>query len=175
MDVQVLAQALLDNMVEQLTAQDIALPSVQYLAPGAEVAFDCEQLTVSLTRIISNFGGADTPFPHPSALLMSSAEFFVTLVRCVPTFDDNGNPPPSSAMSDAAGVIMQDARALRRSLEKIDQAHKIVPRNVPVTIGELRTIGPSGGFAACSIMYTVMLVDNQWAPDQRPVAATRRL
>jgi hypothetical protein len=166
LDLQTVAQALLDNVIQQLTEMDIAVPGITCLAPGNEVAFDCEQLTVNLSRIISNFQTQDTTFPTYAAQMMSSAEFYITLVRCIPTIDDSGRMPSPQSQSDAAGVIMRDSRALKRGLEKIKQQHLVVPRNVPETVGELRTIGPSGGFAASTVMYTVMLVDDWWAADQ---------
>jgi hypothetical protein len=173
MDLYALSLILLDRMVEQMNVEGIALPDLKYVAPGNEVPFDCEQFTVNLTRIISNFQTQDTTYPTMPALLMSSAEFYITCVRCVPTFDDQGNPPPAKASSDAAGQIMRDSRAMRRALEHIVQQCLVAPRNVPQTVGELRTIGPSGGLAASAIMYSVMLVDDWWVDNPQPALPRR--
>lgn len=165
MDLGALAQTLLDQLKDQLVLQGITLPEMVYLAPGAEVAFDCEQLTVHLTRIISNYSGTDTPFPQPHATLMNSAEFYATMVRCVPVVSDDGSPPEAADQTAAAQVLMRDARAIKRGMEMLQQKHLVVPRNVPVTIGPLNTVGPSGGFAAVTCSYTVQLVDDNWAWD----------
>jgi hypothetical protein len=166
MDLGEFAQTLLDGLSNQLVEQGISLPEVVYLAPGYEIPFDCEQLTVHLTRIISNYSGTDTPFPQPHATLMQSAEFFATMVRCVPVVQDDGSMPNPAELTTAARLLMGDARAIKRGFEKLAQKHIVVPRNVPVTVGPLNTIGPSGGFAAVTCSFTVQIVDlDNWVWD----------
>jgi len=161
MDLFETATKLLDLMSEQLVAQGVSIPERVYAAPGMDLAFDCEQLTVHCSRIIGNFQGADTPYPRIThAILRKSAEFYITLCRCVPTIRDDGSPPSPESLSNAANVVMKDMRALRVALETIEHQHLIVPRNVPVTLGQVSTIGPLGGIAASQISYTLELVDN---------------
>src|SRR6516162_3799237 len=106
LDLGVVAQNLLEQLSAELVNRGIVLPDMVYVAPGAEVAFDCEQLTVNMTRIISNMQTQDTPYPTMSALMISSAEFFATLVRCVPTLSDQGVPPSPADSAAAASLIM---------------------------------------------------------------------
>ncbi|HEX4503876.1 MAG TPA: hypothetical protein VH187_22345 [Scandinavium sp.] len=84
----------------------------------------------------------------------------MTLVRCVPTMEEDGEPPSPAGLTTSAGVIMNDAMALRVALETIDAQHSLVPRNIPTTVGQLNTIGPLGALAATQIVYTVEVVSN---------------
>jgi hypothetical protein len=160
MDLLTLSQDLLQLVQDQLTAQGVTIPDRVYCAPGADLVFDCEQMTVHLSRIISNFQGNDSPYPAPHAIRRKSAEFYVTLVRCVPTMEEDGEPPSPAGLTTSAGVIMNDAMALRVALETIDAQHSLVPRNIPTTVGQLNTIGPLGALAATQIVYTVEVVSN---------------
>jgi len=159
---------LLGELVKQLTDMDIPIPAVVYLAPGNEVAWDCEQLTLHMTRIITNYEGGDAPSPVAHALLMSSAEFVATMVRCIPVPNDNGDLPDPADVTTAAAQLLKDARAIRRGFERIDQFHLVVPRNVPVTIGPVSTQGPQGGFAAVFGTFTFQMVDADWIWDSPP-------
>lgn len=161
MDLFETAHKLLGLVTEQLVAQGVSIPERVYAAPGMDLAFDCEQLTVHCSRIISNFQGADTPYPvQTHKLIRKSAEYYVTLCRCVPTIRDDGSPPSPDSLNAAAKVMMSDMRGLRVALETIEHKHLMVPRNVPVTLGQVTTMGPLGGIAASQIMYTLELVDN---------------
>jgi hypothetical protein len=74
--------------------------------------------------------------------------------------NDDGSPPSVESLNTAANVVMKDVRCLRVALETIEHQHLMVPRNVPVTLGQANTIGPLGGIAATQMMYTLELVDN---------------
>jgi hypothetical protein len=160
------AQKLFALFIEQMEVQGIDLPERQCICPGNEIVFDCEQVTLHLTRILGNKEGADTPAPGPHALLIASAELYFTIVRCVPVAVDNGSngyaPPDPADVTAATGVLMRDARAMRRALEYIEQQHLFVPRNVPVTIGPVQTIGPTGDMAAVAGLYAFQMVDQDW-------------
>jgi hypothetical protein len=160
-----MALKLLDAVVAKLEEQSIVMPPIVYLAPGNEIVWDCEQFTLHLTRVIGQTGGRDSPAPMAHPLLMNSAEFFATMVRCIPVPDDSGKMPDPAATTAASQMLMRDARAIRRAFEMIDQQHLIVPRNVPCTIGQVASIGPSGGYAAVAGSFTFQMVDVDWFPD----------
>jgi hypothetical protein len=162
-DLYLAAQRLLEVTVDELEQQGIVMPGLIYLAPGNEIPFDCEQFTLHLTRILGSYQGTNTNVPQHHALLMNSAEIWATMVRCVPVPDDNGNMPHEAALNEATGQLMRDGRALRRAFERIDQKHLFVPKNVPVSIGDVTSIGPSGGFAAVTGSFTFQMVDANWA------------
>lgn len=160
MDLHVFAQSLLTETQNQLTSLGCSIPERVYCAPGMDVAFDCEQLTIHLSRIITNFQSQDSPRPIMHAIMRRSAEYFITLVRCCPTINDDGSAPDVQDMENTSAITMNDAMYLRQSLEAIDAQHLVVPRNIPTTVGQLNTIGPMGGFVANQIMYSVELVMN---------------
>ncbi len=164
------AVKLYDATVDKLEEQGILIPKVTYLAPGNEIVWDCEQFTMHMTRVFSNYPGADSPVPMPHAILMSSVEFFATMVRCIPTPKENGEPPDSADVAIAAQGLMNDARAIRRAFELIAQQHLVVPRNVPVSVGPVTSIGPSGGYAGVSGSFTFQIVDQDWADTPAPLA-----
>jgi hypothetical protein len=168
------AQLLLDSFVANMEEQSIVLPDYQYVAPGNEIPWDCEQLTVHLARILDNFQGTETAFPKHHSLYISSAEFVFTLVRCVPVLQDGGKLPTAKELTTAAGVLLKDARAMRRAMERIDQYHQVVPRNVPVTVGPVNTSGPSGAFSAVVGTFTFQMIDEGWHQDAPPVKVPRR-
>jgi hypothetical protein len=155
------ANKLLGLVANELTGLGILVPERQYLAPGSDVVFDCEQLTVRIARVIPGMQGADTTFPVVThSKLRKTAELFVTIVRCVPTMHDNGDPPTVDEYMASSQITFADAFALRVALENIEHQHLLVPVNVPCTVGQLNTLGPLGGLAACDMMFSVELVSN---------------
>jgi hypothetical protein len=105
--------------------------------------------------------GADTTFPVVThRALRKTVELYVTLVRCVPTMKDNGDPPTVDEYEASSQITFNDAFALRVALENIEHNHLLVPVNVPCTIGPLNTMGPLGGLAAIDMMFSVELVSN---------------
>ena len=156
-----LAVKLLGLVADGLTQQGITVPDRQYISPGADLVFDCEQLTVRMTRIIPGTQGTDSPVPAVThRKLRKSVELFVTLVRCVPTMHNDGSPPTVAEYEPATQVLFNDAIALRITVEDIEHKHLLVPPNVPASVGQLSTVGPLGGFAANEMMYSVEIVSN---------------
>jgi hypothetical protein len=161
MDLYVTATKLLDLVVDSLKDQSIVVPDRVYVAPGSDIAFDCEQLTVNLVRLMNKFPGADTSYPVVThSILRKSAEFSVTLCRCVPAMNGDGSAPSPQKLGDAASITMNDLNGLRVALETIEHKHLLVPRNVPVSFGAATSMGPLGGIAASQVSYTIELVDN---------------
>lgn len=163
---------LFDVTVDKLEEQGIVIPEVNYLAPGNEIVWDCEQFTMHMTRIIGGYPGIDSPVPQPHAIYMNSVEFFATMVRCIPTPNDNADRPDDAEVAIAAQGLMNDARAIRRAFEMIDQEHLVVPRNVPTSVGQVTSIGPQGGYAGVSGSYAFQMVDEDWA-DTPPAMARK--
>jgi hypothetical protein len=171
-DLALAANKLLALMVEQLTLQDIIMPERVYIAPGSEIPYDCEQFTLHLDRVGSNIVGKDTGSPVPRATLMNYATLISTMVRCIPVQGEGGDLPSPASMSAASGVLLRDARGIRRSYERIVQNNLFVPRNVPCVIGDVTAVGPSGGLAGVTGTLAFQTVDVDWhwdQPDQEPL------
>lgn len=106
----------------QLAATPGGSPERAGVVPGAQVAWDvceCSQLTVHTAQVYPS-----TKFPSPkqeqpwgkctSGLMV--AEYVVTVLRCVPVQDDQGNPPPIADLEAAAMRDLADRAAVLRAL-----------------------------------------------------------
>lgn len=83
-------------------------PERRYVTTG-QPAFDCEQLVVSIDRILGHQGnpGVETN-DVVRCLTMRAVELSVWTCRCVPVVADDGTPPPAEEI-DAAGLeVAQD-------------------------------------------------------------------
>lgn len=107
------ARELLELCEASLVATDVGPPPKIYLAPPGP-AFDCDQLTVEVISL------GDAPFAGTSVLsggrkitaAMNLIGFRVKIVRCGPTLDAQGNPPPLADEEDAAIIGHQDVWAI---------------------------------------------------------------
>lgn len=117
-----MATQLLTCVSAELAALEAGAPARSFVAPGAEIAWDdceCGQLTVHVLRIFPS----DTfpllkqtgPFSR-CAPRLTVAEFVVTILRCVPVQDDQGNPPTAAALGAAALTDQLDRAAVRRGV-----------------------------------------------------------
>lgn len=134
-------------------------PCRKYVAAGPPVWDNCcpdGQLTVHLERlyVAGNFPGANGASIVCSAPL--AAEFNVTLLRCHPTVDDNGNPPETPALDNAANQIHTDLYILVNALICCLAAKK---KTQPFTLLSANIVGPNGGCVAAQIRLAVQLQD----------------
>lgn len=123
----------------------VELPDRRYVCDG-DVAFDCEQGVVQITRVFSGTPGAEELSPLQCGL-PQAAELDIWLIRCVPTIDDHGNPPTQEQIAASSEIIMADGELLRFGLMLKRKAGELLDPHVPVAWGEMRGVGPQGGFA----------------------------
>lgn len=123
----------------------IVLPERQYVHAG-EVAWDCEQVVVTVVDLRHAFPG-ETAKPlvcsPPRHIHME-----VWIVRCVPTLDDNGNPPSPAALDAAAHTELQDLWTLAYVLWKGYSDADWGGTCASVLLGPVDTVGPLGAYAA---------------------------
>lgn len=106
------AQELLDLCADAVTAAS-SEPNRVYVAPPGP-AFDCDQLTVEVRSL------GDHPFPAQSTLgagrrihaAINLVGFRVKIVGCVPTLDEEGNPPSEVDSQAAAFGLNKDLYAI---------------------------------------------------------------
>lgn len=152
-----LAQKVLDGVVAHFEAADVTLPDRQYVAPGNPqlIAWDCEQLVVSLTGI--GWGsapeaatGSVKPGSQISVQGVRHAVLSIQLVRCTPVSRDARTPwPPVQAIQDAGTEFMRDAGLLSQALvtlmaelrQGLAQDHSGL-----VEAGAVTSLGPEGGY-----------------------------
>lgn len=163
LDVAGTAQRLLDLVVALAAAEGIELPGRQYVtgASGNE-AWDCEQVVVGITGLTpGNAGRAATLLGQPTNTppggpMLVAAVLRVEIVRAVPVFDDEGEPPPVTDMNDAGVAALRDAALLNAvRVKATSEATLTSGESGDVLPGNITPAGPEGGFAGMSLTITV--------------------
>lgn len=149
-----------EAMSDLLNAVDVEMrhdTAIQFLAPGAQVAWDncCEdgsgssggQLWVRAVNVYPGFPRQENDLKCAPRLYTAVLE--VGVVRCAHTLDDQGNPPTEQEMTEDTTRIMEDMEDMLSGMnENFDWAH-IVGQWVPV--------GPDGGCAGGQWSVSVRL------------------
>jgi hypothetical protein len=163
------AEKILAAFVAQLEAQGVELPERQYRAPGSQIVWDGEQLTVRLLGLHQGQPGAEIGFGmHPAAVNVN-AQFAADLVRAVPgsTLGLDGSLDellPSAEQIDPEGaVLLADASALLKAATAISladydstgTAYGVVFPGESMVVGPLQTVGPEGGMAATRLTISL--------------------
>jgi hypothetical protein len=167
LDVASTAQDLLDHVVAHWAAVSPGsaepLPARRLLAAGdpQTIAWDCEQLVVSLQGI--GFGPAvdASPAPSPragvplSAQALRHAVLAVDLVRCTPSPDNNGNVAVD--VLNAAGLVfMRDCGLLSQAVVTFAGILRSRLSDIAsVQCGAVDPIGPTGGFHAAEVTIAI--------------------
>jgi hypothetical protein len=90
---------------------------------------------------------------------MAVVNVTLTLVRCIPGLDDNGNPPLCEDLADYALGLEIDRHTLRRiipcHLETLRRAYTIMDYGVGAAV----SVGPDGGCGGVEITYWFSLSD----------------
>ena len=110
---QELAEELLGEAVDALVCAGITPPALQYVAHGIP-PWDCELIAVNINP--PQFFPLDTS--RSSCQVAPRLTFILTVVRCYPTQDENGNPPTGPVMNAAAAAINADLWVLMRTLAR---------------------------------------------------------
>lgn len=138
---------------------DCGCPCRQYIAIGP-VAWDncCDdgQLSVSVDRIypVNNF-----PQQASGANLCQTplaADIVVTLLRCYPVTDDNGDPPTHTQLERAGESLNRDLYILTKGLLCCLSVKK---RKQQFMFMDSRFVGPNGGCAGVELRFAIGLWD----------------
>jgi hypothetical protein len=163
-----LAQRVLDGVVEhwQGAADATPLPAHRAVLAGEPraVAWDCEQLTVTLAGV--GWGQAlDASASSPRAGLPASvasmrhAVLAVALVRCTPSPGRDGKVA-LEALHAAGLASLRDAGLLSQALVEITtRLRKNLPLESSVQAGTVEPLGPSGGFHGLEATLVVTSAD----------------
>lgn len=155
------AEKLLSLFVQQLKTLGITVPDRVYVTPGSMLAWDGEQLTVTLMGIDQGKPGvAQTQTMHPSTRILY-ASFAVNLMRAVSTLNDMApldGAVPDAATLDAEGqTLVGDAAALILAADAIHASGKFVQVGVDFAVGPLQPVGPEGGLSGSRLLVSVSL------------------
>jgi hypothetical protein len=152
-------------VTDHFTANNVALPTARRIAPGqlSLDAWDCEQFSVGTGGIIDAAGGTGTTALRPrvgtpaSVMTYRAVSYMIQIVRCAGSCTAAGYP--SNEETDAAGrQMLVDMALLSQALVNVGSAPPDwAPKNVPVDVGPVAPLGPTGAFYAieASIAYSV--------------------
>jgi hypothetical protein len=131
------------------------VPASAFISPGSPALDCCEQLAVYVSSI------SDQPLTGPSPSAPKAKINNVTLVavatRCIPTSDNDGNPPSEAAQTAAAAQINLDAWALWNHLFNLMDAGMLFDRCGNVVFAGLQVLIPQGGCGGVQVTVRVSL------------------
>lgn len=143
-------------------------PDRACVVPGQEVAWDncCSgsdggQLTVNVARVYPshNFPDIDQGRPNNCIAPYMVVQYGVTILRCSPTQDDRGNPPPCEALSANAELTIRDLETVRIGvaccLLDEEALTTLVGQPAVWMFGDVVTLGPEGGCAGSQLIVFV--------------------
>ena len=172
-----LAEHLRDCILPYLEGTTTGLPSRVCITTGQIAWDDCEcgQLVVSLDRTYDS-----GTFPNPWDAAQNDGmrkcgpplfvfQYTVSMLRCSPTGDDMGNPPPCSEVDAAARVAIEDAWAVRAGLMCCLCAGTTRTNGVKLfdryTIGPQTMVGPMGGCQGSAITVQIGVLNGGYPCD----------
>lgn len=119
MSLKTYADAVLVNVNAIWAGAGIALPALQYVAPGpfSSVSFDCDQLTITIDAITR--GAPGEPQSSYTKLAECSATISVAIIRlCMPTSGTLA-PPLAAEQAAASDTTLADLDLLWRNAKAI--------------------------------------------------------
>lgn len=161
-----LAQKILDKVVQHYAADvhpySQALPDRRYVAPGdsAAVAWDCEQLTVAIIGVGAGWapdsGSSTARTGTPASVFgLRHAVYSITLVRCTPTVEEDGDAPPADLLHTAGLHYLRDVGLVSQALVEAGAEAKRLSQGAVVTAGNVQPVGPAGGFVGLEGQLTI--------------------
>lgn len=140
-----LASDVLGIAVASLTATDAGCPNRSYVSDGPLIAWDCEQVVVSVERVYGTDGDVSAEVVDPvRCLVMRAAMIGVWVVRCAPTMDDDGNAPTAAAIHENAEVILADPMVVFDGLLAAHRAGDLSAVG-GLAFEQWEGVGPDGG------------------------------
>lgn len=132
--------------LDVVTAALVSPPARQYVAIGVP-ALDCEQVAVSIDRIIGHQGNPSTEDTNPvRCLTMRAVELSIWVVRCAPVVLDDGSPPTVAALNASAQEMAGDPPTILQAL--LDAFRDgTLGSSWGVVFLDARAITPQGGLA----------------------------
>lgn len=160
-----------DAVVELLAASADALDTIPLFDPTLEGAPDrqvitagqpvmdcCDQLAATATQVL------DAPLA-PGGLAagrkiagkINHVAMAVTITRCYPMPDENGQPPTTDEQTEAARQINADGWALWNHLYNMWRADLLFTFCDELFFDSMRPLGPSGGCAGWVLQIRISL------------------
>lgn len=154
------AATILNAIVVGLEAEGIEVPTRRYTHDG-EVAHDFADEDCASALIVTWTGtfqatGAGTAIQCAVPL---QAQFGIALLRCVPTFVEDSQPPSAADLQAAADVIHLDAMTLPKVIIDAHLAKELTGIEAGLMgISSVLPVGPLGGVGGTQMQIVVSLV-----------------
>lgn len=151
------ATATLGAIGDHFAAHGVELPARRYVSAG-DIAFDCDQLTVTLVSYYGTNGDVSVQTAQPMRCnTLRGTLFEVMLLRCAPTIEGTPEHPklPDPAELETYGrLIMNDAEMLEAAI--VDAWGNGVYGDGPnLVIENYDTVGPIGGLGGGFLRFRV--------------------
>lgn len=154
-----IADACLDAVVAHYATLGTELPARQYVANGTP-AYDCEQLTVNVESTAPITGSPlneiASDLIRDAGHAMRSGLYAVTILRCIPTLDDEGDPPPVTDEAASSALIYADAVNVLNALIAAEIAGEI-PGHGSVVFRGWQSVEPQGGLGGGILRVSISL------------------
>lgn len=151
-----LASNTLDDIVAGWPGDATPLPSYRYVSAGPAPADFCETLAVWVERDFTIEADVTVEqFISGTNLAGRAAVVAVSLMRCVPSMDDQGRPPGIAEQDEAAQVVLTDAQALFNVL--LDANRELAGCN-GFSFENGTVIDPAGGSGGWTLRFRASLL-----------------
>lgn len=152
-----LASQVLETVATGLADAGLVVPARRYVADGNAVAWDCEQLVVSVDSTQGYEGNVAAEQLGPAfAMALRAATLGVWIVRPAPALDDEGTPPPADEIDANAQVVLQDPMVTLECLWRAHAAGELGSCK-GLAFQRWQAIGPSGGLTGGVLRLNVDL------------------
>lgn len=145
-------EAVLNRVENVYNSYDMPLPSRRYWALSV-APVDCEQLVVSFLQMYIGAPGAEATEASRCSD-PRSATLHISVSRAVPMAQQNGHPPTSQSIENAATVGAYDAWILMESVNELD----VWGDHPGFGLGVIATVDvdpPEGGFQTVKMVITM--------------------
>lgn len=139
-----LAGAVLEAVETAYAAETTAaLPDRRYVAEGTP-AYDCDQVTVQVTRTFLTSGGIAQESIAPLGGAQFVAEVVVSIIRCAAPIGEDGEAPSTSEIEEVAQLVLSDAVVV---FDAVNEAQRVgdLPGCSGVGFAGWNAVQPSGG------------------------------
>ena len=120
-------------------------PARQYVSDGPLIAWDCEQVVVTVESTLGHEGDVTTEVASPvNCLMMRAAQLGIWVVRCAPTVTEDGLPPLAQDVDDNAAVVLTDVMVLADVVADAYRRGELLGCH-GLAFQQWQGIGPEGG------------------------------
>jgi hypothetical protein len=146
-------------IIDGFASAGVDLPARQYVSYGFP-AHDCAQLVVAAEATAGTEGALSQEVVEPvlgkPGHAMRYARFGITLLRCVPVVQDDGDPPTVEDEEEAAETVLADTVLLLNSIVAAQRSGDL-NRCGGVAFEQWTAISPLGGLGGGILRVRLLL------------------